>query len=87
MNVHFEYTENNDEVINAETGTVLFSNFIKNGNKEALHPVPFSPSLGVFRNEDTDELAKNGVWYCVSYFHNGFISEINTECVYTTNML
>jgi len=75
--IPFLYEDDNNIVVNSSTGAELFSNYITRGYNLALCPVPYSAvSYRTFRSEDTEELGLDGNIYRVSYFHNGFIMEI-----------
>jgi len=77
MSISFEYEEENQIVVNSETGKELFSNFMNKNSNHPDFPVPFNPCpLGKFKAEDTEELGSDGNWYLVSYFHAGWIQEI-----------
>jgi len=75
MNIIFEYQDENDIIINSKNGVILFSNYYENDDVKC--PVPFAKNpYNKFRPDDTVELALDGNLYYVSYYHNGFIMEI-----------
>ncbi len=77
--MYFEYAENNNEVVIGD-GTIIFSNYVEKGLKSALCPVPKAYIWGqVMRPENELHIGLNDVLYEVSFFHNGFIMNIE-EC-------
>ena len=74
--MYFEYEDNNS-IVKDENGRIIFSDYTDEELGIAICPVPYKSSNGVQRPEPDERIGLDNNWYQVSYYHEGWILNID----------